>query len=70
MIAWVHRWTITAQLPISTGLVLLQLLPLQLLLQPVDQFLQSLPSMRDLVLLRLGHLGVRLAFILKACVPA
>jgi hypothetical protein len=41
-----------------------------LLLQPLDQFRQRLAPMRNLVLLRLRHLRVRLALVLEARVPA
>lgn len=40
------------------------------LLEPLDQFLQRLSTMRDLVLLCFGHLGICLAFVLKARIPA
>jgi len=43
---------------------------LHLLLQPVDELCERSSAMRDLVLLHLWHLGVRLAVVLEACVPA
>jgi hypothetical protein len=43
---------------------------LHLLIQPLLQLLKRSAAMRDLILLVPAHLGVRLAFILEACVPA
>ena len=44
--------------------------PLHLLLEPLHEFRQGSAAVGDLVLLCLWHLGVRLAFVLKARVPA
>ena len=44
--------------------------PLHLLLEPLDELRQGSAAVGDLVLLCFGHFGVRLAFVLEACVPA
>lgn len=43
---------------------------LHLLLQPLDELLQCFATVRDLVLLCFGHLGIGLALVLEACIPA
>jgi hypothetical protein len=44
--------------------------PLHLLLEPFYELRQGSAAVGNLVLLCLGHFGVRLAFVFEACVPS